>query len=154
LEIETQEIPDPVAEKLINGINGKPQPQPRSPQLNQRTPGSTLDDLHQINAQNLVSAQELERSALTAEIQRMGAMGAHVGSLAVTAYQQNLLRQIASGLGEWSQVAKMRSQQLQEIRLSDFLQTNQTEAQSLIAENSKIDSPQLLTVFAPGTFLD
>lgn len=154
IDIDTKEIPDELAEKLINGQNQSSQPKTEAPQLNQGAPASSLEELQQINSQNLVAAQQLEQSALVAEVNRMGDQGAYVGAMAVAAYQQNLLRQIAAGLGEWSQVAIARQQQITAIPLSEIQALPQIEAQKLIAENFSKESPRLLTQFAPGTLAD
>lgn len=153
LDIEAKEIPDPLAEKLIKGESQQPKASP-SPQLNQGQPTSSLEELQQVNAQNLVLSQQLEESALIAEVHRLGNQGTYVGAMAVAAYQQNLLRQIASGLGEWSQVANDRSKKITSISLQELQQLQQQEAQKLIGKNSKMESPQLLAMFAPGTLVD
>ena len=158
IDPNTEIIPNEIALKIAEQVanqSGQPQSKsPKSPQLNQSAPVSSLEELQQINAQNMVLGEELQKSALAAEVQRMSNQGTYVGAVAVAAYQQALLRQIAAGLGEWSQVANKQLQNITEIPLSTLQQTDQTQALNLIADNSNLQSMKLLPMFAPDISAD
>lgn len=159
IDSDTEIIPDEIALKIAEQVasqssQSQSSKAPKSPQLNQSAPASSLEELQQINAQNMVLGEELQKSALAAEVQRMSNQGTYVGAVAVAAYQQALLRQIAAGLGEWSQVANSQLQKITEIPLSALQQTDQTQALNLIADNSNLQSMKLLPMFAPGISAD
>lgn len=154
IDPESQDIPDDVANQIIAQLGNQSQPQKqqtKSHQLNQSAPASSLEELQQVNAQNMVLAEELQKSVAIAEIQRMTQEGAHVGALAVTAYQQALLGQVAIGLGEWARLANERTNKITSISLATIFATNQNEALNLIAENSAIQSTKFLPIFAQST---
>lgn len=156
IDPESQDIPDDVANQIIAqlGNQGQQKQQAKSHQLNQSAPASSLEELQQINAQNMVLAEELQKSVAITEVQRMTEEGAYVGALAVTAYQQALLRQVAIGLGEWEKLANNRMSKITSISLAAICETTQNESLNLIAENSTMQSTKFLPIFAQGTQLD
>ena len=157
IDPETLEIDDVIANQIINSVKGQGQGQTQSPkhhQLGQGAPTSSLEELQRVNTQNMVLAEELQKSVAIAEIQRMTQEGAYVGALAVTAYQQALLGQVAIGLGEWAQLANNRTNTITSISLATVFATEQIEALNLIAENSAIQSTKFLPIFGQGTKQD
>lgn len=159
IDPESLEIDDAIANQIINSVKGKGQGQGQTQptkhhQIGQGAPTSSLEELQQVNAQNMVLAEELQKSVAIAEVQRMTQAGAHVGALAVTAYQQALLGQVAMGLGEWASIATDRTNKVISIPLSTILATEQNEALNLIAENSAIQSTKFLPIFGQGTKQD
>lgn len=158
IDPESQDIPDDVANQIIAQLGNqgqqKQQTQTKSHQLNQSAPASSLEELQQINAQNMVLAEELQKSVAITEVQRMTKEGAYVGALAVTAYQQALLRQVAIGLGEWEKLANNRMSKITSISLAAICETTQNESLNLIAENSTMQSTKFLPIFAQGTQRD
>lgn len=159
IDPESQDIPDDVANQIIAQLGNQGQQkqqtqQTKSHQLNQSAPASSLEELQQINAQNMVLAEELQKSVAITEVQRMTEEGAYVGALAVTAYQQALLRQVAIGLGEWEKLANNRMSKITSISLAAICETTQNESLNLIAENSTMQSTKFLPIFAQGTQRD
>lgn len=156
IDPESQDIPDDVANQIIAqlGNQGQQKQQTKSHQLNQSAPASSLEELQQINAQNMVLAEELQKSVAITEVQRMTEEGAYIGALAVTAYQQALLRQVAIGLGEWEKLANNRMSKITSISLAAICETTQNESLNLIAENSTMQSTKFLPIFAQGTQRD
>ena len=153
IDPESQDIPDDVANQIIAQLGNQGQQkqqkqQTKSHQLNQSAPASSLEELQQINAQNMVLAEELQKSVAITEVQRMTEEGAYVGALAVTAYQQALLRQVAIGLGEWEKLANNRMNKITSISLAAICETTQNESLNLIAENSTMQSTKFLPIFA------
>lgn len=157
LDPEAIEIDDAIAHQIINSVKGQGQGQgqpPKHHQLGQGAPTSSLEELQRVNAQNMVLAEELQKSMAVAEVQRMTQEGAYVGALAVTAYQQALLGQVAIGLGEWAKLANDRTNKITSISLATVFATEQNEALNLIAENSAIQSTKFLSIFGQGTKRD
>lgn len=156
IDPESLEIDDAIANQIINSLKGQGQGQTQSPKhhLGQGAPTSSLEELQRVNAQNMVLAEELQKSVAIAEVQRMTQEGAYVGALAVTAYQQALLGQVAIGLGEWARLATDRTNKVTSISLATILATEQNEALNLIAENSAIQSTKFLPIFGQGTKQD